>query len=153
VVPEVRATVRERAAPSASTAGDKWHLDEVFLTINGERCYLWRAVDQDGNVLDILVQSRRDARAAKKFFRKLLKGLCDVPRVLITDKLASYSVAHREMLPSVEHSPSLSRGDGKAFRDMARGNGYSCRLIRGLNTPTARLHVASYLSHVFIQAS
>jgi putative transposase len=55
--------------------GDKWHLDEVFLTINGERHYLWRAVDQDGNVLDILVQSRRNKQAAKKFFRKLLKGL------------------------------------------------------------------------------
>ena len=52
--------------------GDKWHLDEVFLTINGRRHYLWRAVDQDGNVLDILVQPRRDAKAAKRFFRKLL---------------------------------------------------------------------------------
>ncbi len=55
--------------------GDKWHLDEVFLTINGQRQYLWRAVDQDGNVLDMLVQPRRDKRAAKRFFRKLLKGL------------------------------------------------------------------------------
>src|SRR5882672_3110204 len=53
--------------------GDKWHMDEVFLTIKGERQYLWRAVDQNGNVLDILVQRRRDKRAAKKFFRKLLK--------------------------------------------------------------------------------
>jgi len=61
--------------------GDKWHLDEVFLTINGKRHYLWRAVDQDDNVLDILVQSRRNKHAAKKFFRKLLKGLQYVPRV------------------------------------------------------------------------
>jgi putative transposase len=60
--------------------GDKWHLDEVFLTINGNRYYLWRAVDQDDNVLDILVQSRRNRKAAKKFFRKLLKGLHYVPR-------------------------------------------------------------------------
>ena len=67
--------------------GDKWHLDEVFLTINKERHYLWRTVDQDGNVLDILVQSRRNKQAAKKFFRKLLKGLTYVPRVIITDKL------------------------------------------------------------------
>jgi putative transposase len=59
--------------------GDKWHLDEVFLTINGARQYLWRAVDQDGNVLDILVQPRRDKKAAKKFFRKLLKGCQYVP--------------------------------------------------------------------------
>jgi putative transposase len=83
--------------------GDKWHLDEVFLTIQGERHYLWRAVDQDGNVLDILVQRRRDKKAAKTFFRKLLKGLRYVPRVLITDKLASYGAAKRELLPSVEH--------------------------------------------------
>jgi putative transposase len=83
--------------------GDKWHLDEVFLTINKERHYLWRAVDQDGNVLDILVQRRRDKHAAKKFFRKLLKGLTYVPRVLITDKLKSYGAAKREIWPGVEH--------------------------------------------------
>jgi len=83
--------------------GDKWHLDEVFITINGVQHYLWRAVDQDGAVLDILVQSRRDKRAATKFFRRLLKDLAYVPRVLITDKLASYSAAQREILPSVEH--------------------------------------------------
>jgi putative transposase len=83
--------------------GDKWHLDEVFLTIHGERHYLWRAVDQDGYVLDILVQRRRNKAAAKKFFRKLLKGCRYVPRVLITDKLASYGAAKREILPSVEH--------------------------------------------------
>ena len=85
------------------TAGDRWHLDEVFLKINGRLYYLWRAVDQDGDVLDILVQSHRNKRAAKKFFRKLLKGLQYVPRVLITDKLKSYSAAQTEILPSVEH--------------------------------------------------
>jgi putative transposase len=83
--------------------GDTWHLDEVFLTINGERHYLWRAVDQDGHVLDILVQRRRNKAAAKKFFRKLLKGLRYVPRVIITDKLKSYGAAKQDMLPSVEH--------------------------------------------------
>ena len=70
--------------------GDKWHLDEVFVKINGITHYLWRAVDQHGTVLDVLVQSRRNAKAAKRFFRKLLKGLRYVPRVLVTDKLASY---------------------------------------------------------------
>ena len=65
--------------------GDKWHLDEVFLKINGKTQYLWRAVDQDGNVLDILVQSRRNQKAAEKFFRKLLKEYEYVPRVIITD--------------------------------------------------------------------
>ncbi len=86
--------------------GDKWHLDEVFLTINGARHYLWRAVDQDDNVLDILVQSRRNKQAAKKFFRKLLKGLQYVPRVIITDQLKSYGVARRAILPGVEHRQS-----------------------------------------------
>ena len=86
--------------------GNKWHLDEVFLTINGRWRYLWRAVDQDGNVLDILVQPRRDAKAAKRFFRKLLKRQCASPRVLVTDKLRSYAVAHREVMPSVEHRQS-----------------------------------------------
>jgi putative transposase len=83
--------------------GDKWHLDEVFLTIQGERHYLWRAVDQDGHILDILVQRRRNKVAAKKFFRKLLKGLKYVPQVIVTDKLKSYEAAKREMLPSGEH--------------------------------------------------
>jgi len=83
--------------------GDRWHLDEVFLKINGRHHYLWRAVDQDGDLLDILVQSRRDKKAAKKFFRKLLKGLRFVPRVIITDKLKSYGAAKAEVMPSVEH--------------------------------------------------
>jgi len=83
--------------------GDKWHLDEVFISINGEQHYLWRAVDQDGQVLDILVQPRRDAATARRFFRKLLKGLPYVPRVVVTDKLASYGAAKRDVLPSVEH--------------------------------------------------
>jgi len=86
--------------------GDKWHLDEVFVKINGITHYLWRAVDQHGDVLDVLVQSRRNAKAAKRFFRKLLKGLRYVPRVLVTDKLASYGVAHRELMASVTHRQS-----------------------------------------------
>ena len=86
--------------------GEKWHLDEVFIRINGTIHYLWRAVDQHGNVLDILVQPRRNALAAKKFFRKLLKGLQYVPRVIITDGLSSYQVAHREIVPSVQHRRS-----------------------------------------------
>ena len=76
--------------------GDKWHLDEVFLTIKGRRHYLWRAVDQDDHVLDILVQRRRNKKAAKKFFKKLLNGLQYVPRVIITDKLKSYAAAKRK---------------------------------------------------------
>ena len=83
--------------------GDTWHLDELLVTIQGQRQYLWRAVDQDGDVLDILVQPRRDRRAAKRFFRKLLKGQGSEPRRLVTDKLRSYGAAHRTVVPSVVH--------------------------------------------------
>jgi putative transposase len=86
--------------------GDKWFLDEVCLRIRGKQHYLWRAVDQDGHVLDILVQSRRNAKAALRFFRKLLKGLQYVPRVIVTDKLKSYAAAKRKILPGVEHRQS-----------------------------------------------
>jgi putative transposase len=86
--------------------GDKWHLDELFITINGKRHYLWRAVDQHGSVLDILVTSRRDAKAATRFFRKLLTSLEYGPRVVVTDKLASYGVIHRRLIPGVEHRRS-----------------------------------------------
>jgi putative transposase len=87
-------------------AGDKWHLDEVFIKVNGVRQYLWRAVDQDGNVLDILVQSRRNTKAAKRFLAKLMKTQRRVPRVLVTDKLRSYAAAHRDLMSSVEHRQS-----------------------------------------------
>jgi len=97
---------RRRARP-----GDKWHLDEVFIQINGATHYLWRAVDQDGHVLDILVQARRDKRAAMNFLRTLLRRLQYVPRVLITDKLASYEAARRAVLPSVEHRRHKGRND------------------------------------------
>ena len=92
--------------------GDRWHMDEVFIRVNGRTHYLWRAVDQEGEVLDILVQSRRDRKAAKRFFRKLLKGLQYVPGVIVTDQLRSYSAAKAEILPSVEHI----RGKGQNNR-------------------------------------
>jgi putative transposase len=84
-------------------AGDKWHLDEVCLMIRGQKHWLWRAVDQTGMVLDVLVQRRRDKWAAKRLLRKLLKKQCRPPRVMITDKLASYNAAKGEVMPSVEH--------------------------------------------------
>ena len=83
--------------------GDAWYLDEVFITIQGEQHYLWRAVDQDGDTIDILVQRRRNKKAAERFFRRLLKGQGIEPRWLITDKLRSYDAAHRKIMPSVHH--------------------------------------------------
>jgi putative transposase len=81
-----------------------WYLDEVFVKINGVLHYLWRAVDQDGDELDILVQKRRNKKAAMKFFKKLLKGQQATPLKIVTDKLRSYSAARREIMPSVDHS-------------------------------------------------
>jgi putative transposase len=78
----------------------------VFITIGGKTHYLWRAVDQHGNVLDVLVTSHRNAKAATRFFRKLLKGLQYLPWVLVTDKLASYGIARRRLMPGVEHRRS-----------------------------------------------
>ena len=83
--------------------GDTWHLDELFVRIQGRQQFLWRAVDEDGDVLDILVQSRRNRQAAKRFFRKLLNRQGREPRRLITDKLRSYSAARRAVMPSVVH--------------------------------------------------
>ncbi len=84
-------------------AGDKWHLDEVAIRIAGVRHWLWRAVDQTGMVLDVLAQSRRDKRAAKRLLRKLLKRQCRAPRAMVTGKLPSYRAAKREAMPGVEH--------------------------------------------------
>ena len=89
---------RRRARP-----GDKWHLDEVMLKICGKRHWLWRAVDQHGVVLDSLVQPRRDQYAAERFLQQLVDGVGYEPRVVITDKLASYPPAIRRMLPDSEH--------------------------------------------------
>ena len=86
--------------------GETWFLDEVFVAINGQRQYLWRAVDQDGDLIDLLVQPRRDGRAARRFFRKLLKGQRREPSRLVTDKLGSYRVAHRDIMPWVTHDTS-----------------------------------------------
>ena len=85
------------------TLADHWLLDEVFVNIQGQRHYLWRAIDQNGDVIDILLQRRRNGRAVRRFFRKLLKGQQRSPNRLVTDKLGSYRVAHREEMPGVPH--------------------------------------------------
>jgi putative transposase len=91
-------TLANRLRRRRPKPGDRWHLDEVFIKINGVQHDLWRAVDQDGIVLDVLAQSRRTTKAAKRFFRKLLKGLRYVPRVVVTDKLGSYGAAKRTII-------------------------------------------------------
>ncbi len=84
--------------------GDTFYIDEVFVKINGRQHYLWRAVDQDGEVVDVYLQRRRDGAAAKRFFKRLLRSHGDEPRKIVTDKLRSYGVAHRELIPEATHS-------------------------------------------------
>jgi len=84
--------------------GDTFYIDEVFVKINGQQHYLWRAVDQDGEVVDVYLQAKRDGAAAKRFFRRLLRSHGGEPRKIVTDKLRSYGVAHRELIPETIHS-------------------------------------------------
>ena len=86
--------------------GDTFFIDEVFVKINGKQHYLWRAVDQDGEVVDVYLQAKRDGAAAKRFFKRLLRSHGDEPRKVVTDKLRSYGVAHRELMPDVIHDTS-----------------------------------------------
>ena len=86
--------------------GDTFFIDEVFIRIDGKQQYLWRAVDQDGEVVDVYLQKRRDGAAAKRFFNRLLKKHKDEPRKIVTDKLRSYGVAHRELIPDTIHDTS-----------------------------------------------
>ncbi len=84
--------------------GDTFYIDEVFVKINGKQQYLWRAVDQDGEVVDVYLQARRDGVAAKRFFKRLILSYGGEPRKIVTDKLRSYGVAHRELMPDVIHN-------------------------------------------------
>ena len=97
------ADYRRRLKRREGRLGDIWHVDEVFITINGQVHYLWRAVDQDGDVLEILVQRRRHAKAAKRFFKKVLKSQCAQPLKVVTDGLRSDRPAAAEVLPAAVH--------------------------------------------------
>ena len=84
--------------------GDTFYIDEVFVKINGKQHYLWRAVDQDGEIVDVYLQKKRDGAAAKRFFKRLLRSHGSEPRKIVTDKLRSYGVAHRNLVPETIHS-------------------------------------------------
>ncbi len=86
--------------------GDTLYLDEVFVKIRGKQHYLWRAVDQDGEVVDVFLQRTRNSQAAKRFFKRLIRSHGKEPRKIVTDKLRSYAVAHRELMPGVVHDTS-----------------------------------------------
>ena len=106
--------------------GDTFYIDEVFIKINGKQHYLWRAVDQDGEVVDVYLQEKRDGAAAKRFFRRLIRNNGGEPRKIVTDKLRSYGVAHRELIPDTIHSTkqyenNLAEQSHEATRVRGRG--------------------------------
>ena len=130
--------------------GDTWHLDELFMRIRGQRHYLWRAVDQDGQTLDILVQKRRSTSAAKRFFRKLLKGLRFVPNKLVTDNLRSYRAAHRTSLPSVQHYTSQYANDrGEVSHQPTRRRARQMRRFKSLRHVQKFLSVHTSINNLF----
>jgi putative transposase len=102
-VHQVRSQICQAFEASTSWLCDTFYIDEVFVKINGKQHYLWRAVDQDGEVVAVFLQAKRDGLAAKRFFKRLLRSHGGEPRKIVTDKLRSYGVAHREMIPESIH--------------------------------------------------
>ena len=149
----VRNSVREyarRLKLRQGRLGDTWYLDEVFVRINGERQYLWRAVDQDGDVIDILVQPRRGGRAARRFFRKLLKSQRQEPFRLVTDTLGSYRVAHREIMPWVTHDTSQHANNrAELSHQPTRQRERQMRGFRSLDQAQRFLHVHRVIQNSF----
>ena len=130
--------------------GDTWFLDEVFVTINGQRQYLWRAVDQDGDVIDILVQPRRDGRAARRFFRRLLRSQRQEPCRLVTDKLGSYRVAHQDLMPSVSHDTvRYANNRAEASHQPTRQRERQMRGFRSTDHAQRFLHVHGVVQNLF----
>ena len=130
--------------------GDTWFLDEVFVTINGERQYLWRAVDQDGDLIDILVQPRRDARAARRFFRRLLNSQRQEPVRLVTDKLGSYRVAHRDLMSLVTHDTTrYANNRAEVSHQPTRQRERQMRGFTSSNHAQRFLHVHGIIQNLF----
>ena len=129
--------------------GDTWFLDAVFVAINGQRQYRWRAVDQDGDLIDLLVQPRRDGRAARRFFRTLLKSPRQEPG-LVTDKLGSYRVAQRDVMPGVTHDTTQ---DANNRADVSpQPTRHQERQMRGVTSPAHAqrfLHVHGVIQNLF----
>jgi len=102
--------------------GDTFFIDEVFVKINGKQHYLWRAVDQDGEVVDVYLQERRDGATAKRFFKRLLRSHGGEPRKIVTDKMRSYPVAHREVIPEAIHVTDQYANNRAEQSQEARGS-------------------------------
>lgn len=108
--PSIAANIRRRRG----RADCVWHLDEMVVKIHGKRMWMWRAVDKEGEVLDVLVQKRRSKAAALKLLKKLLKNQGFVPEAIVTDGLASYGAALRELGCSARHQPGQLKHNNRA---------------------------------------
>jgi len=127
---------------SAGRLSDKWHMDEAVVSIAGRKSWLWRAVDQEGFVIDVLVQSRRNAMSARRLMRKLLKTQGRTPRVMITDKLRSYDAAKRQVMPTVEHRSHKglkNRAENSHQPIRRRGHVYNMAQVEQIKSTAARL--------------
>ena len=105
------ATVAQRLRRRRPRPGDRWHLDEMVVRIAGRRMYLWRAVDHEGEILDMLVQRRRNKRAALRLLRKLLRKQGVAPKLVVTDKLRSYGAAFRDLHLTCRHDQGLRKNN------------------------------------------
>jgi putative transposase len=143
---EVRAGVRSPPQAQETHRRDLWHLDEVVVTISGQKHWLWRTVDQDGYVLDEIVQSRRDTKAAKRLLMRLLRKQGCPPRRMITDKLGSYAAAQRQIMPTVEHRShkGLNNRAENSHLPLRRRE----RVMQGFRSPGGPQRVVSEFSAV-----
>ena len=130
--------------------GDTFYIDEVFVKINGKQHYLWRAVDQDGEVVDVFLQAKRDGATAKRFFRRLLRSHGCEPRKIVTDKLRSYGGAHRELMPDVIHDNSrYANNRAEQSHEVTRVRERGMRKFKSVKQAKRFLGVHAAVSNLF----
>jgi putative transposase len=130
--------------------GDTFYIDEVFISINGKRHYLWRAVDQDGEVIDVYIQVKRDGAAARRFFRRLLKRHGDGSRKIVTDKLRSYGVAHEELIPEKLHSTKVYENNhAEQSRESTRVREQCMRTFKSFRQAQQLLTAHAAIANIF----
>jgi len=130
--------------------GDTFFIDEVFVKINGKQHYLWRAVDQDGEVVDVFLQAKRDGSTAKRFFKRLLRSHGDEPPKIVTDKLRSYGVAHRELIPDVIHDTSqYANNSAEQSHESTRVRERGMRKFKSVGQAQRFLHAHAVVSNLF----
>ena len=130
--------------------GDTFYIDEVFIKINGKQNYLWRAVDQDGEVVDVYLQAKRDGAAAKRFFRRLIRNNGGEPRKIVTDKLRSYGVAHRELIPDTIHSTQQYENNrAEQSHEVTRARARGMRRFKSTSQAQRFLRAHAAVSNLF----